>query len=86
MRRISVWLSFSLCAAGVLTAMADAAQTEHPDVRNGSRAVKLAMSIFLLKCPGLRTLVASVANPILLRPAFWCRERQLRCDLSSHTG
>jgi hypothetical protein len=38
MRRISVWLSFSLCAAGVLTAMADAAQTEHPDVRNGSNS------------------------------------------------
>jgi hypothetical protein len=29
----------------------------------GSRAVKLAMSIFLLRCPGLRTFVASVANP-----------------------
>jgi multiple sugar transport system substrate-binding protein len=28
MRRISVWLSFSLCAAGLLTAIADAAQTE----------------------------------------------------------
>jgi multiple sugar transport system substrate-binding protein len=27
MRRISVWLSFSLCAAGLLTAIADAAQT-----------------------------------------------------------
>jgi multiple sugar transport system substrate-binding protein len=28
MRRISVWLSFSLCAAGLLTAIADAAPTE----------------------------------------------------------
>jgi multiple sugar transport system substrate-binding protein len=28
MRRISAWLSFSLCAAGLLTAIADAAQTE----------------------------------------------------------
>ena len=28
MRRISAWLSFSLCAAGLLTALADAAQTE----------------------------------------------------------
>jgi multiple sugar transport system substrate-binding protein len=28
MRRISVWLNFSLCAAGLLTAIADAAQTE----------------------------------------------------------
>src|SRR5713226_3608193 len=27
MRRISAWLSFSLCAAGLLTAIADAAQT-----------------------------------------------------------
>src|SRR4029077_3089693 len=33
----------------------------HPYRNPGSRAVKLAMSIFLLKCPGLRTLVASVA-------------------------
>jgi hypothetical protein len=56
------------------------------NVRLGSRAVKLVMSIFLLKCPGLRTFVASVANPILLRPTFRCRERQLRCDSSSHTG
>jgi multiple sugar transport system substrate-binding protein len=29
MRRISAWLSCSLCAAGLLTAIADAAQTEH---------------------------------------------------------
>jgi multiple sugar transport system substrate-binding protein len=28
MRRISAWLSFSLCAAGLLTAIADAAPTE----------------------------------------------------------
>ena len=28
MRRISAWLSFSLCAAGLLTAIAAAAQTE----------------------------------------------------------
>src|ERR1700746_2984692 len=28
---------------------------------DSTRAVKLAMSIFLLKCPGLRTFVASVA-------------------------
>ena len=28
MRRVSAWLSFSLCAAGLLTAIADAAQTE----------------------------------------------------------
>src|SRR5437870_4164788 len=28
MRRISAWLSFSLCAAGLLTAIADAAQTK----------------------------------------------------------
>ena len=28
MRRISAWLSFSLCAAGLLTAIVDAAQTE----------------------------------------------------------
>src|SRR6266478_423282 len=28
MRRISMWLSFSLCAAGLLTAIANAAQTE----------------------------------------------------------
>src|SRR6266446_1808708 len=28
MRRISAWLSFSLCAAGVVTAIAGAAQTE----------------------------------------------------------
>src|SRR5271169_2893042 len=28
MRRISAWLSFSLCAAGLLIAIADAAQTE----------------------------------------------------------
>ena len=28
MRRMSAWLSFSLCAAGLLTAIADAAQTE----------------------------------------------------------
>jgi hypothetical protein len=40
------------------------------DGRFGSRAVKLAVSIFLLKCPGLRTFVASGA---LLRPAFRCR-------------
>jgi hypothetical protein len=56
------------------------------DDRSGSRAVKLAMSIFLLKCPGLRTFVASLANTILLRPAFRCRERRLRCHSSSHTG
>src|SRR5580704_19298161 len=28
MRRVSAWLSFSLCVAGLLTAIADAAQTE----------------------------------------------------------
>src|ERR1700730_5047078 len=28
MQRISMWLSFSLCVAGLLTAIADAAQTE----------------------------------------------------------
>jgi multiple sugar transport system substrate-binding protein len=28
MLRVSAWLSFSLCAAGLLTAIADAAQTE----------------------------------------------------------